>query len=193
MEFNEVVRRRRMVRRYRPDPVDPAVLRRVLDTARRGPSAGFSQPQRFVVAVGQAARQRIADACGEPHHVARGLQPWLSVAPVHVIPCVDAGAYDRRYAEADKAASVGPDGWSAPFAWVDGGAAFGMLLLAAVEEGLGAGFLAVDSQVLRDAAGIPEAWDPIGLVTLGHPVEDGRPGSQNRSRLDLDEIVRWAD
>ena len=57
MEFDEVVRRRRMVRRYRPDPVDPAVLRRVLDTARRGPSAGFSQPQRFVVAV-RHLRQR---------------------------------------------------------------------------------------------------------------------------------------
>lgn len=185
-----LVRRRRMVRRYRPDPVAPEVLDRILDTARRGPSAGFSQPQRFVVATGQAARSRIAEACGEEEAVARGLPRWLSVAPVHVIPCLEPAAYARRYAEADKAASAGPDGWDVPFAWVDGGAAFMLLLLAAVDEGLGAGFLAADTAALREAAAVPEGWDPLGVVTIGHPLPDGRPGSQRRARLPLEEVVR---
>lgn len=189
MELQQVVRARRMVRRYRPDPVEPASLERILDVARRGPSAGFSQGQRFVVVTGAAARRRLADACGEPTAVARGLQPWLSVAPVHVLPCVDHEAYARRYAEADKRASVGPAGWEVPFAWVDGGAALMLLLLAVVDEGLAAGFLAIEEAAVRSAVDVPEGWRPLGLVTVGHAAPDGRPGSQRRRRLALDEVV----
>ena len=49
MEFREVVRRRRMVRRYAPDPVDPAVIDRMLEHAQRAPNAGFSQGWAFLV------------------------------------------------------------------------------------------------------------------------------------------------
>lgn len=193
-DFAGVVRARRMVRRYRPDPVDPAALDRILDTARRGPSAGFSQPQRFVVVTGERSRRAIADACGEPAAVARGLAPWLSVAPVHVLPCVRHASYDERYGQADKAASGGPGSWDVPFGWMDGGAALMLLLLAVVEEGLGAGFLAIDPARVAAAVQIPDGWAPMGLVTIGHAVDDGRPGSQNRPRLPLSEIVhRIAD
>ena len=180
-----------MVRRYRDDPVPDEVLVRVLDAARRAPSAGFTQPHRFVVATGADRRRAIADACGEPEAVARGLSPWLSVAPVHVVPCVEIDAYHRRYAEPDKARSGGPGEWDVPFWWVDGGAGMMLLLLAAVDEGLGAGFLAVDAEAIRAAADVPDAWTPLGLVTLGYAAEDQPGGSGGRRvRLPLDEIVR---
>lgn len=190
MELADVVRARRMVRAYRPDPVDADVLDRILDTARRGPSAGFSQPQRFVVVTDADRRRRIADACGEPAAVARGLPPWLSVAPVHVVPCVERAAYERRYAEADKARSGGPGTWDVPFWWVDGGSALQLLLLAAVDEGLGAGFLAVDDATIRQVADVPDAWTPLGLVTIGHPATAPAVGSGvRRERLSLDAVV----
>ena len=44
-----MVRRRRMVRNYSPEPVDPAVLDRILENALRAPSAGFSQGWAFLV------------------------------------------------------------------------------------------------------------------------------------------------
>lgn len=191
--LGELVARRRMVRRYHPDPVDPAVVRRILQVAARAPSAGFSQPFRWVVVTGAGTRTAIAEACGEPAAVARGLDPWLSVAPVHVLPCVERGAYVRRYAEADKSASVGPDGWEVPFEWVDGGAALMALLLAVVEEGLAAGFLAVQEAAVRRVVAFPEEWRPIGLVTIGHGRDDGRPGSQRRVRQPLDGQVRWVE
>lgn len=180
-----------MVRRYRPDPVDPAAVQRILAMALRAPSAGFSQPHRFVVVDGPRGRAAIARACGEADAVARGLPPWLSSAPVHVLPCVEHDAYVRRYAEPDKQASVGPDGWEVPFGWVDAGAAFMLLLLAAVDEGLAAGFLAAPSAALRAAVDIPERWAPLGVVTLGHPVPDGRPGSQRRPRRPVHDVTRW--
>ena len=49
MEFSEVVRRRRMVRSYTDEPVDPAVVERALEHATRAPNAGFSQGWAFVV------------------------------------------------------------------------------------------------------------------------------------------------
>lgn len=191
--LGELVARRRMVRRYHPDPVAPEVVRRILHVAARAPSAGFSQPFRWVVVTGARTRTAIAEVCGEPAAVARGLEPWLSVAPVHVLPCVERGAYVRRYAEADKTASVGPDGWEVPFEWVDGGAALMSLLLAVVEEGLAAGFLAVQETAVRGVVTFPDEWRPIGLVTIGHGRDDGRPGSQRRARQPLEEQVRWVE
>ena len=49
MEFTTVVRKRRMVRSFTPDPVAPDVLERLLALARHAPSAGFTQGQAVVV------------------------------------------------------------------------------------------------------------------------------------------------
>lgn len=195
MEFGEVLRRRRMVRNYRPDPVDPAVLDRVLDAARRAPSAGHSQGQSFVVLTAAEDRARMAALCDEPAYVADGFDPWLSRAPVHVVICVREAAYHERYAEPDKAASTPPAEWPVPFWWVDGGAALMLLLLAAVDEGLAAGFLALGAgPELRDWLGLPPDVVPLGLVTLGHPAPDRRSRSLARGRRPRAETVhhgRW--
>jgi nitroreductase len=196
MELADVVARRRMIRRYRPDPVDPAAVDRIVDTARRGPSAGFTQGVDLVVVTADMTRVRVAALCGEPEHVARGRAPWLSVAPVHVVVCVRPDSYRARYAEPDKADSRGPDGWDVPFWWVDGGAAVMLLLLAAVDEGLGAGMLDIaDPDGLRDELGIPGGVAPVALVTIGHPATGQPPSSASRrARRALSDQVhreRW--
>lgn len=191
MELSEVVRRRRMVRRYTGEPVEPAAIERILDTARRAPSAGFSQGQTFVVVTDAGRRRALAEACGEPEHLARGFEPWLSQAPVHVVPCVEPQRYRARYAEADKAGSTPPDAWDVPFWWVDGGQALALLLLAAVDEGLAAGFLAVDADRVRPLLHIPEQVEPLGLVTVGHPAPDRPSGSAARGRRAWADQVRW--
>lgn len=198
MEFYEVVRRRRMVRRFTPEPVAPATLERILDAGRRGPSAGFSQGQSFVVVTDPRLRRRIADLAGEPDYVERGLAPWLSTAPVHVLCCVSEAAYRRRYDEPDKRPEgKGARQWPVPYWYVDGGCALMLLLLAAVDEGLAAGFLDLGPQSYREVRKllqIPDEVTPIGLVTLGHPGPDRRSRSLERGRTPLEEIVhrnRW--
>lgn len=181
MELADVVARRRMVRRYRPDPVDAATIERIVDVARRGPSAGFAQAVDFVVVTDGEVRRRVAEVCDEPAHVARGRDPWVSVAPVHVVPCVHPDGYRQRYAEDDKAASRGPDRWEVPFWWVDAGAALMLLLLATVDAGLGAGFLDVaDRAGLRGVLAIPDDVEPLGLVTIGVPAAEQPPSSATR-------------
>lgn len=184
-----------MVRNYRTDPVEPAAVQRILDTARRGPSAGFAQGVHFIVLDEPAARARMAELCGEPGYVADGFDRWLSRAPVHVVPCVRRADYDARYAAADKTRSGSPDDWTVPFWWVDAGAALMLLLLATVDEGLAAGLLALDdTPALRDLLGLPDDVEPLGLVTVGHAAPDRPSGSVGRGRRPLDEVVhrgRW--
>ena len=191
MEFREVVRRRQMVRRYRPDALATEPLERIVDAAVRAPSAGWSQGVRLVVVTDAETRRTIASVNAEDHYVARGFDAWLSVAPAHIVLCVRPDDYRERYAEADKAASRGPDRWHVPFWWVDAGAALEALLLAAVDEGLAAGFLDVaDPRAMRQVLDIPDDVEIVGLVTVGHPAHGDRRSSSLR-RGPRPGVVRW--
>ena len=132
-----------MVRNYDPDkPVSRESLSRIAAAAQRAPSAGFSQGQRLVVVTDPERRRRIAELCDEPEYVAAGFDPWISRAPALFIPTVSEGIYHARYREPDK---INPDGtetdWPVPYWFVDVGCTVMLILLAAVSEGLAAGFL----------------------------------------------------
>ncbi len=194
MEFREAVRRRRMVRAYRDEPVDLAVVERLLDLARRAPSAGFSQGQCFVVVTDPGVRGDIARLAGEQQYAARGFQPWLSEAPVHVVVCADEGAYRARYSEPDKLGhGRGEIDWPTPYWHVDAGASLMVLLLGAVDAGLAAGFLGVHrTPGLGELLGVPPDVHPIGVVTLGHADSDrSSPSRRTYGRRPFDEIVWW--
>ena len=190
MEFADVIRHRRVVRNYTDQPVDPASVERILDVARRAPSAGFSQGQGFVVVTEPGRRQRIAELADEPAYVAQGFDPWISRAPVHVVVCVSEKVYRDRYSEPDKAGTDAAQDWPVPYWWVDAGAAMMLILLAAVDEGLAAGFLGSHAMPeLKRELGIPEEMEPIGIVTIGHPAPDRRSGSLAKGRKDAAEVV----
>ena len=198
MEFEELLRRRRMVRNYTSDQVSEESLRRIFDAARRAPSAGFTQGQSFVVVTDPARRAQIAQIAGEPEYVEKGFDPWLSSAPVHVVVCVSEAAYRQRYREPDKLRGGMERSWPVPYWYVDGGCALMLILLAAVNEGLAAGFLDLEKTgytALKDLLGIPPEVQPIGLVTVGVPAPDRRSGSLVRGHKPAAEVVhreRWS-
>jgi nitroreductase len=199
MEFREVVRKRRMVRNYTDEPVDPEALERILHAAVRTPSAGFSQGQRFVVVTDTEARHAVARAGGETSYVDQGFDPWISKAPVHIVVCVDKQAYLSRYSEPDKAGEDGSPSteadWVVPFWWVDAGASMMAILYAAVDEGLAAGFLGAQAfDELHETLKIPTDISIVGICTIGHPAEDRASGSLARGWRTLDGVVkrdRW--
>jgi nitroreductase len=182
MEFAETVRRRRMVRNYTDEPVAAESIARIVDAGRRAPSAGFSQGHAFVVVTDDATRRAIADLSGEAGYVARGFDPWISRAPVHIVLTVREESYHERYREPDKTAPDGEEiGWPVPYWWVDAGAAMQNLLLAAVDEGLAAGFLgAHGAGDIRALLSIPDDVAVVGIVTVGHPAPDRPSGSLRR-------------
>ena len=193
MEFGEIVRRRRMVRNYTGEPVARDALERILDVARRAPSAGNTQGQSFVAITDEAVRRRVAELAGEQEYVDAGFDPWVSRAGALVVVCVSEQAYHDRYREPDKTDDEGNEiEWPVPFWWVDAGAAMMAILYAAVDEGLAAGFLGVHSiPELESELGIPSDVDPIGIVTIGHPAPDRRSGSLARGRKPASETVHW--
>lgn len=177
-----------MVRSYTAEPVDHDAVDRIVDAAVRAPSAGFSQGQRFVIVTDAATRRAVADAAGESGYLEKGFDPWISIAPVHIVICVDKQAYLDRYAEPDKA---GIEDWTVPYWWVDAGASLMAVLYAAVDEGLAAGFLGGHAfEDLHGVLGIPEDILIAGVVTIGHPAPNRASRSIKRGRLRRDNAVR---
>jgi nitroreductase len=144
-----------------------------------------------MVVTEERLRGAIAAVAGEEDYVAKGFEPWLSSAPVHVVVCVDEGAYRHRYASADKVASD-PEEWPVPYPYIDAGASVMLLLLAAVDEGLAAGFLGAHRlSGIGSLLGIPQEITIIGLVTLGHAAPDRRSGSLAAGWKPLEDVVHW--
>lgn len=199
MELTEALRRRRMVRAFVPDrPVEPVVLDRVLDAARRVPSAGNTQGLDLVVLEGSgtAAYWDVAF----PSAAARAAFRWQGLldAAALVVPVVSAAAYAARYAEADKVRTgLGEErAWPVPYWWVDGGMGVLALLLAATDEGLAACFFGLFEReaALLAALGVPAGRRALGVVALGHPAPDEPGRSAGRPRRPRDEVVhrgRW--
>ena len=102
MDFADVLRRRKAVRSYLPDPVPREVLERIVARGRKIPSAGHSQGLRLVVVTDEETRRAMAELALEPEYVAAGLEPWISRAPAHIVVCVREEDYRARYREPDK-------------------------------------------------------------------------------------------
>jgi nitroreductase len=195
MDFQDVVRRRRMVRSYTTEPVDPAIVDRALANATRAPSAGFSQGWAFLVLdTPEDVRRYWAATADDLDHP----DEWLSGmtrAPVLVLPCSNKSAYLGRYAEADKGwTDRAEQRWPVPFWHMDAAMASLLILQTAVDAGLGSCFFGIPPEseaAVRAEFAIPKAFDPVGAITLGHPAATtGAKGSPSRRRRkDLDEVV----
>jgi nitroreductase len=194
MQLREVVRRRRMVRAYVPDrDVPQEVVTRLLEHAVRAPSAGFSQGWDFVVLRRAADRELFWSVTrtddGEPDAWLRG----LSSAPVLVMCLSDRDAYLDRYAAPDKGWTDRDEGrWPVPYWDVDTGMAALLMLLTAVDEGLGACFFGVPEPrhaAVRNAFGIPDGRRVVGVVSVGHAAPDRRSPSLRRGRRPVSEVA----
>jgi nitroreductase len=193
MEFQEVLRRRRMVRNYDPTrPVPDEIRDRLLANALRAPSAGFSQGWAFLVLSSEAERTRFWTATSSPAEP----DPWLRDmmnAPLLIVPLSHKQAYLERYAAVDKGWSDRDESrWPVPYWDIDTGFAALLMLLTAVDEELGACFFGVPPErmtAFRDAFGVPGEYTPIGCVSVGYRAPDRRSPSLRRGHRPIAEVV----
>ncbi len=189
-----------MVRDFRSDPVPRDVLDRMLDQARRVPSAGFSQGIDFLVLEGDET-ERFWEQTLPIAERAGFRWPGLLAAPVIVLPMADASAYLERYSQPDKARTGlggSEDAWPVPYWFIDTGMAGMALLYAVVNEGLGALFFGIfrNERAMLANLGVPEGKRPIGAIALGYPTDAaldvGREGSPSRrARRPLTDVVHY--
>jgi nitroreductase len=190
MEFQDVVRRRHMVRTFTSDPVPQAALDRILDNAVRGPSAGFSQGQAFLVLTGEDLPKFWAVANEAVHESAQ-------TAPLVIVPMSCKRVYLDRYAEPDKGWTDRDESrWPVPFWHIDTGMAALLILLTVVDEGLAAlyfGIVPERVQPFREAFGVPDDHEPIGAIAIGHNAEAAPRDLRARRRPAQDVIHygRW--
>jgi nitroreductase len=191
-----------MVRRYTDEPVEAALVDRMLEHAIRAPSAGFTQGWAFLVLDRPEDVRRFWEAT-TPTAVRDddAERPWLDgmrSAPVVIVPLASKRAYLDRYAEPDKGWTDRDEArWAAPYWYIDTGMASLLMLLTAVDEGLAACFFGIPPEqvdAFRAEFGVPDDQAPIGAITVGHPAPDPRSPSLRRGRRGVDEVVhrgRW--
>ena len=174
MEFARVVRKRRMIRAFKPVPVPEAKIRRILDLAQHYPSAGFSQGVAFILVT-------------EPERIRRLREQsrLRGDAPVLVVPCVSEKLYHDRYREPDKIRQDGTEiEWPIPYWYFDAGCASLLVLLAAVDEGLSAYIAgAFRPELLRRELDIPEHFVPVGVISVGYPDHEKHVPSPSLDRV----------
>ncbi len=182
MEFERVVRKRRMIRAFKPLPVPEEKVGRIVELAQHYPSAGFSQGMAFIVVTEPERVRRI-----------RELNRLRGDAPVLMVPCVSEKLYHDRYHEPDK---IRPDGteieWPVPYWYFDAGCASLLVLLAVVDGGLAAYLAgAFRPDLLRKELGIPDDFVPVGVISIGYPDYDRHVPSPSldRGRRPLSQVV----
>jgi nitroreductase len=199
MEFQDVVRRRRMVRAYDPDRPVPAEVRdRLLSNALHAPSAGFTQGWAFLVLEGAGDRDRFWAVTSGPDEPPDAWLRGMRAAPLLVVALSHRDAYLERYAEPDKGwADRDEARWPVPYWHIDAGFASLLILLTAIDAGLGACFFGVPPERIdpfRDAFGVPPAYTPVGVISLGYRAPDRPSPSLRRGRRPLTDVVhhgRW--
>ena len=156
---------RRSIRRYREQPVEKSQMERILEAARRAPTAKNRQDWKLVVVDDPVRRQALVDAAA-PH------QPFMRQAPVILAACALNPEYIMRC--------------GIPAYPVDLAIVLDHVSLQAANEGLGTCWIgSFDQEPARRVLDIPDNVTIVQLMTLGVPDED----PPARTRKPLSELV----
>lgn len=172
---------RRSVREFSDNPVDPAAVRRAVGVALTAPAPHHTRPMRFAWLRDPARRKELleamraawrADLTGDgftPEQIEKRLRrgDLLYRAPEMIIPFLVAeGAHtypDQRRNACERTMFT-----------VAGGAAVQGLLVSLATEGLGScwiGSTIFAPDVVREVLDLPESWQPLGAIAVGHPAD----------------------
>ena len=171
MDFDEVIRKRKMIREYQQDSQIPTeIINKLLKNAHRSPSAGHTQVQEYIVVIDPITKKKICQA-------SLG-QSQVEDASVLIIVCANTSRSVSRYGKR------GTDFYSI----IDGAFASMIILLSAVNEGIGASFVGAfeDNRIVK-ILGLPGHVKPIGIIALGYPAE--KP--ERFERIELNNLVHY--
>lgn len=174
MEFQDVVRRRRMIRTFEDRSLSRDLVERILANAQKGPSAGFSQAQAFLIFDGHEEVARFWDVVNPNRE---GGWPDLFDAPLIVVCCSEKDVMLARYSLPDKGWTDRSEShWPVPYWDIDTAMAAMIVLLTAVDLGLGALFFGIfRMREFKEAFGVPERVTPIGAIAIGYAKPKDRP------------------
>jgi nitroreductase len=163
MEFMEVIRSRRSIRKYKKTPVSKEDIAYILEAARLAPSWANKQCWRYIVVTDEELKRKILK------------KDWSAEAPVVIVGCADPSKSGRR-------------DWK-PYYMLDMGISMEHLILAARDRGLGTCWLEgqFDEKVVRKTLNIPRNYRVVSITPLGYPDEEP-PAKERKS---VEELYSW--
>ena len=197
-QFRDLLAWRRDVRRFRRLPIDPVLLRELLDLACLAPSVGNSQPWRFVLVEDAARRKRVHEIFARCNDAARTMYTGARAAlygELKLAGLQEAPGHVAVFVDETTAAGHGLGRQTMPemvrYSCV---AAIQTLWLAARAHGLGVGWVSIlEPQEVTRVLDVPEDWSLIAYLCVGYPVEEHADPELERhgwqERLAVEDVV----
>ncbi len=198
MELIDAIKKRRSIRKFKPDPVPDELINRLLEAARLAPSGSNLQPWRFVVVKSKEARKKLSQATP---------LTFVTEAPVILACCVDTTSFkhaEKRMRELKEVGAflgtaldeLNPDEFVkrrtqdkvAMMAYLGLNAAIAIdhITLRAVDLGLGSCWVMMfDQDKAKEALELDEKYQVVALLPVGYPAQNPKP----RPRIPLEEII----
>jgi nitroreductase len=165
LNFFEVIKNRRSIRKYQDKNVEREKLQKILEAARIAPSAMNRQPYQLFVVINQDILSKIESACN---------QQWKAPIMIAVV-CVPKEAWVR---------DDGEEFWKA-----DAAIMMNQVSLAAFAEGLGTCWIAAFKEnEVKEILGVDSASRIPFLSPLGYPAENKGPITNRKT---IDSLVRY--
>jgi nitroreductase len=173
MDFDKVVRKRKMIREYDLDKQIPdEIIRKLIKNAHRAPSAGHTQVQEFIIVKDISIKKKLRKAAVN--------QEYVEKAPVLIVVCSNTSRSIGRYG------SRGREFYSI----IDGAFASMLILLTAVNEGIGACFVgAFQDNKVSEILQLPKDIRPIGIICIGYYPSSEKP--EKLERINIDALVHY--
>ena len=171
MDFEDVLKKRKMVRKFRQNkPISDKIISKLIRNAHRAPSAGHTQVQEFIIVKDPSIKKKLRIGTVD--------QEYVEDAPVLIVVCSNTSRSVGRYG------IRGRDFYSI----VDGAFASMLILLTAVNEGIGVCFVgAFDDIKVSKILEIPKQVRPIGILCVGYPDEE----PERIERISLSKLVYY--
>jgi nitroreductase len=166
MDFDEVVRKRKMIREFDVDKHIPdKLIEKLIRNAHSAPSAGHTQVQEFIIVKDASIKKKLRKAAVD--------QEYVEKAPVLIVVCSNIARSIGRYGNRGKEF----------YSITDGSFASMLILLTVVNEGAGACFVgAFEDDKVSEILELPKNVKPIGIICIGYPAE--RPSRLERINID---------
>ena len=175
MEFDEVIRGRRSIRKYKDKDIPDSLIEDLLAWATHAPSSMNGQPWQFIVVRSKATKRKLVEIKNKycPIEKQTYQADFLAEAPVVIVICVDKQKSFEREIE-------------------NGVLATANIMLGAHHKGLGSVYISAYragdpriSEDVRQILGIPGTIDPITIIPLGYPDESPQP----KTIVSRDEVI----
>jgi len=198
MDFSQVIRARRSIRKFKPDPVPDTDIKELLEAARLAPSGLNMQPWRFAIVKSRSVREKLSKVT---------LATYATEAPVIIVCCADLEVFSSiqdRVTELQQAGAFSGtcfQGYTAN-EFLSGGElsessikanlalnvaiSIEHIALKAVDLGLGTCWIATfDEKEVKRIVGISDRYSVLALLPVGYPAAVPKL----RPRLSVDDII----